>query len=94
MMNIVATVGYGDMFPMTDIERMFVVFMINIGDAIFAVAFGLIASIVMQASMSSEEANLKNELMLMKEVYSEQTGGDQTKIRKLEQYYNFLWKNQ
>ncbi len=53
-MNIVATVGYGDMFTMTDVERLFVVFLINTGDALFAVAFGLIAALSMEASQNSE----------------------------------------
>jgi hyperpolarization activated cyclic nucleotide-gated potassium channel 2 len=29
IMNVVSTVGYGDMFPMTDVERLFIVFLIN-----------------------------------------------------------------
>ena len=57
-MNIVATVGYGDMFPMTDVERLFVVFLINTGDALFAVAFGLIAALTMEASQNSEALRL------------------------------------
>lgn len=50
VMNIVATVGYGDMFANNDIERMYVVFLINTGDVLFALAFGLIAAIWMHFS--------------------------------------------
>ena len=40
--NIVCSVGYGDMFPMTDVERIFFTAMITMGDLLFALAFGLI----------------------------------------------------
>jgi hypothetical protein len=40
--NIVCSVGYGDMFPMTDTERIFFTMMITMGDLLFALAFGLI----------------------------------------------------
>jgi len=44
-MNIVTSVGYGDMFGTTDTERVATSIIIMIGDALFAVAFGLMASI-------------------------------------------------
>jgi hypothetical protein len=44
-MNIVTSVGYGDMFGTTDTERISTALIILNGDALFAVAFGLIASI-------------------------------------------------
>ena len=53
-MNIVSSVGYGDMFPMNDLERIYIIFMINLGDALFALAFGLIAAIWMHISQSDE----------------------------------------
>jgi len=45
--NIVCSVGYGDMFPMTDIERIFFTAMITLGDLLFALAFGLITQITL-----------------------------------------------
>ena len=54
VMNIVATVGYGDMFPMTDYERLFIVFMINLGDALFALAFGLVSAVTLHMSHSDD----------------------------------------
>jgi len=50
VLNIVCTVGYGDYFPLNDVERMFIVFMVNVGDALFALAFGLVASITVHIS--------------------------------------------
>ena len=45
--NIVCSVGYGDMFPMTDIERIFFTMMITMGDLLFAIAFGLITRLTL-----------------------------------------------
>jgi len=57
VLNVVTSVGYGDMYPVTDTERIFFVVMINSGDVLFALAFGLIASITMQASEGNVTKN-------------------------------------
>lgn len=44
-MNIVTSVGYGDMFGTNDNERIMTAVIIIIGDALFAVAFGMMASL-------------------------------------------------
>jgi hypothetical protein len=44
-MNIVTSVGYGDMIGTTDVERIMTCMIILTGDALFAVAFGMMASI-------------------------------------------------
>lgn len=54
MFNVVCSVGYGDMFPMTDIERVVFTVMITIGDLLFALAFGLIARLTLQISLTDE----------------------------------------
>jgi hypothetical protein len=47
-MNIVTSLGSGDMFPSTDKERLFFKFMMTSGDLCFAFAFGLITNIMME----------------------------------------------
>ena len=54
VMNVVSSVGYGDMYARNDLERMYIVFMIDLGDALFALAFGLIAAVSMHISQNSE----------------------------------------
>jgi hypothetical protein len=54
VINVVTSVGYGDMMPYTDTERIFFVVMINAGDVLFAVAFGLIAQITMRSAEGNE----------------------------------------
>jgi CRP-like cAMP-binding protein len=89
-MNVVSTVGYGDMFPMTDIERIFFVLLINSGDALFAVAFGLIAGITMQASNNKSTEVFFNKMHSIKELIRE-NGGDQNQIFKVEQFFAYSW---
>ena len=54
IVNVVSSVGYGDFFAHNDVERMFIVFMINMADALFALSFGLIAAITMHISQNDE----------------------------------------
>jgi hypothetical protein len=60
--NIVCSVGYGDMFPMTDIERVFFTAMITMGDLLFALAFGLITKITLQISLTNETKQFKDKM--------------------------------
>jgi hypothetical protein len=55
-------VGYGDMFPMTDLERIFFTAMITIGDLLFALAFGLITRISIQLSLTDETKQFKDKM--------------------------------
>jgi len=43
----VSKVGHGDFFAMNDVERIFIILMINVADVLFALAFGLVAAINM-----------------------------------------------
>jgi hypothetical protein len=51
-MDIVTSVGYGDMYGTNDTERLATCLIIILGDALFAVAFGMMASLA--ASGKSE----------------------------------------
>lgn len=54
IMKCVTTVGQSDMITYNNFERICYNFIINIGDTLFAFAFGLIASIQMHLSKNSE----------------------------------------
>ncbi|CAI2367548.1 unnamed protein product [Moneuplotes crassus] len=90
IMNVVSTVGYGDMFPMTDVERIFITLLINSGDLIFAVAFGLIAGISMQASNNKSTEIFFKKMHMIKELI-DQNRGDEKQKSKVEQYFAYSW---
>jgi len=60
--NIVCSVGYGDMFPMTDPERIVITMMITTGDCLFALAFGLITRIAFQISLADQTKLFKEKM--------------------------------
>ena len=45
-LSITSTTGYGNQISMNNNEKIFFVFLIVVGDALFAIGFGLIASSV------------------------------------------------
>lgn len=45
MANMVSSVGSGDIFGTTDLERLFLTFLITSADVVFALAFGLLAEL-------------------------------------------------
>jgi hypothetical protein len=55
--NIVSTVGTGDVFGTTDLERIFFMLLIVCGDIIFSLAFGLLASITSLQKESNPDQN-------------------------------------
>lgn len=65
--NIVCSVGYGDMFPMTDLERIWFTTMIVIGDLLFALAFGLITKLTLQFSLTNETRQFKEKMYQIQE---------------------------
>lgn len=60
--NIVCSVGYGDMFPMTDMERVFFTYLMSFGDLMFALAFGLITRVTLQLSLANETRLFKEKM--------------------------------
>eukprot|EP00921_Rhytidocystis_pertsovi_P011251 GHVQ01018167.1.p1 GENE.GHVQ01018167.1~~GHVQ01018167.1.p1 ORF type:complete len:828 (+),score=164.21 GHVQ01018167.1:336-2486(+) len=45
-MQVVTSVGYGDIQPQNDRERLFAILLILVADVLFAVAFGMVASVL------------------------------------------------
>jgi hypothetical protein len=55
--------GVGDIVPTTDLERAFFCFMINSGDIIFALVFGLINNMVLSNRMDDDTGNFINSMV-------------------------------
>lgn len=90
MLNIVTTVGSGDVFGLNDNERIVLLIMINVGDAIFAVAFGLIAAIILQKSKNK----VHNEFFKKKHEITDllKQNKDESNLKdKVEQYFAHSW---
>ena len=68
VINVVTSVGYGDMFPVTDFERIFFILMITAGDVLFALAFGLIAQLVMQKSKTDEKEEFVSKMLSIQQI--------------------------
>lgn len=88
IMNLVSTVGYGDMFGMTDTERAVICLIISIGDGLFAFAFGL-----MSALAAGSESELQQYLERVKAAIGYLSGSSVPKslMTRLEQYYAYQW---
>ncbi len=57
VLNIVTGAGMGDVFAVTDIERVFFVLAMNGGDIILAIVFGIIEHMVLSHRLDDETEN-------------------------------------
>eukprot|EP00357_Protocruzia_adherens_P001203 CAMPEP_0115029576 /NCGR_PEP_ID=MMETSP0216-20121206/37099_1 /TAXON_ID=223996 /ORGANISM="Protocruzia adherens, Strain Boccale" /LENGTH=919 /DNA_ID=CAMNT_0002406219 /DNA_START=122 /DNA_END=2880 /DNA_ORIENTATION=- len=87
VMNIVTSVGYGDMFGTTDLEKLTTIFIILIGDALFAVAFGMLASISME-SRDDDEVYLQ---IKTQSEFFEKFEVPKSLGQRIEQYHAYMW---
>jgi hypothetical protein len=87
-MNIVTSVGYGDMFGTTDTERISTAFIIITGDALFAVAFGLIATIA-----ASKESPFSRYINMSKEMkrFCSLVNMPPNLTKRIEDFYAYKW---
>lgn len=88
VINIVCTVGSGDMFPCTDPERWFFSYMVMFGDCMFAVAFGLITNVALQISMKDEVKFFQEKIYEIK-VFMQSFKLKQSGEHRIEQFYAF-----
>ena len=93
ILNTVVTIGYTNLAPVTDIERIFIAFTINSGDALFAVGFGLLAGIITQSSIYGRSEEFFRKMNSIKDLLQDRNW-DQEYIKKVEHYFAFLWYSQ
>lgn len=90
VLNVVTSVGYGDMFPVTDKERIFFVVMMNVGDVLFALAFGLIAQITMQKSEGDATQSFIERMFETEQLLAEYNVAHSQKQR-VEEYFAYAF---
>lgn len=57
VIDITTGAAGGDIYAVTDLERCFFCFMMNCGDVVFALAFGLINQIVLNSRLDDDTGN-------------------------------------
>jgi len=58
IVNVIASVGSGDIFPVTDVGRVYFTLLMTIGDVFFSLGFGMIAGIFLRDKESDETEQL------------------------------------
>ena len=87
-LNIVTSVGYGDLFATTDIERLLSMVIILLGDALIAVGFGMMASLsINKFDKDSIKAFLSQMTRYQKTLKSQ--GINDNLINKVEMFYAY-----
>ena len=86
--NIVTTTGSGDVYACTDLERCFFIGMITLGDMIFSLSFGFIASFTMMQTVASESSNFV-EKIIMTDRYMDEHGMKLKQKLRVEEYFYY-----
>jgi hypothetical protein len=89
--NIVSTVGTGDVFGTTDLERIFFMLLIVCGDIIFSLAFGLLASITSLQKESNPDQNFCSYVVEAERIMSQSKFNDNWKDR-VQQYMTYEYQ--
>lgn len=90
-MNITTGAGSGDIYAVTDMERVFYCFMMNCGDVMFALAFGLINNIALNSRIDDETGNYINSMVKIERTLAKFEITATWKDR-IEQFYTFKHK--
>ena len=86
-MNII-TAGYGEMFPTNNIERICTMVIILLGDALFAFAFGMMASLALESDSKDSLKGFLNNCEKHKQVLKVHVI-DEDILNKFEKFYAY-----
>jgi hypothetical protein len=88
VIKIVTGLGQSDMIAYNDLERICFIMIINLGDAVFAMTFGLIAQIQMHIS---ENSHFQQYVQKMKEVetFLNFVQAQSQQKKRIEQYFSY-----
>jgi len=92
VLNVVTSVGYGDMFPVNDAERIFFCLTITAGDVLFALAFGMITQITMQSDRLDESKQFAAEMLQIQTLMDLYNISNAQRTR-IENYFEFVYKH-
>ena len=92
-MNIVTSVGYGDMFPTTGVERVCTMLIILSGDALFAFAFGMMASLALENNSKDSINWILDTTERYKNILQSHHVNEEIQ-RKVEKFYAYKWSTE
>lgn len=61
--NMVSSVGSGDIYATTDLERVFLTLLFTAADVVFALAFGLLAELTTNVRQNNEDQNFLTKII-------------------------------
>eukprot|EP00004_Rigifila_ramosa_P022123 TRINITY_DN5988_c0_g1_i1.p1 TRINITY_DN5988_c0_g1~~TRINITY_DN5988_c0_g1_i1.p1 ORF type:complete len:926 (+),score=223.46 TRINITY_DN5988_c0_g1_i1:309-2780(+) len=89
--TVLTTVGFGDITPQANMERIFAMFVILCGAGLFATTFGIITNLV--ASKDRGQLRFTEKFETVRE-FMKVHNLDKKLQKEIFQYYNFLWARQ
>eukprot|EP00921_Rhytidocystis_pertsovi_P025435 GHVQ01041046.1.p1 GENE.GHVQ01041046.1~~GHVQ01041046.1.p1 ORF type:complete len:358 (-),score=40.69 GHVQ01041046.1:1800-2873(-) len=89
-MITVTSVGFGDISPTTNYERLLPCFIVLVGDAIFAGVFGAVSSLIQH--QNEDLIQLKDRSARMLDVLRHH-GAPQGILARVDRYFSYVWKD-
>lgn len=88
VIKIVTGLGQSDMIAYNDLERICFILIINLGDAVFAITFGLIAQVQMHISENSQFQQYVQKIKEI-ETFLNFVNAKPSQRSRIEQYYSY-----
>jgi hypothetical protein len=85
---MVSSVGSGDVYGTTDLERLFLTFLFTAADVVFALAFGLLAELTSNVRSNNAEQNFLNKIVQADRIMKQTQFNENWKDRVM-QYLTF-----
>ena len=96
MFTTLSTVGFGDFHPKSEIERVFMTFILLVGVACFSYIMSQFISIVLEVqnvTATNEESEMLSRWILLLKNFNNNKPLPPDMIHKFEAYFEYYWKN-